>query len=405
MTSPLILFLSGLAILFVSSGTKTALPELVMDRARDASGRRQSALRSLRILWISRFGGLIISGAGAALTAPFLAAWLSLPYWLSLVILGLSIFLVGELLPSLLARSAPERFVLITRLPYLLLRALCSIPSLLVLGSPKDLEQEETDGWLVVPPDVMWLERRREKGSQDGVEQEQELMDGILDFADKIVREVMVPRIDMVCVDLEDSLESIVGKVTRAGHSRIPVFRDRIDNIIGVLYAKDLLGYLSSESPEFSLENDLREAYFVPEYKPVDQLFKEFQTSRTHIAIVVDEYGGTAGIVTIEDLMEEVFGEIQDEYDRETPLVHSMGSGTHRLDARLPIDDMNDLLGTDFKDDDYESLGGMLYDALGKIPRQGESVLLEGYVFTVEKVRAQRILLVRVSMEEGSDGE
>jgi len=403
MTGPLAVLVSGILISFLSSGMRTALPELVMDQGRDASGRRQSALRSLRVLWLSRYAGLILMGSGIALTAPFLAAWISLSFWLSLVILAAMAFLVGEILPSLLARIAPERFVQITKIPFLLLRAVFGIPVLLVLGPSRNGEQEEIDGWLVLPPDVMWLERRREKGSRDGVEQEQELIDGVLDFSDKIVREVMVPRIDMVCVELDDDLDSVVDKVTRAGHSRIPVFRDRIDNIIGVLYAKDLLAYLGSGSSEFSPENDLRKAYFVPEYKPVDQLFREFQSSRTHMAIVVDEYGGTAGIVTIEDLMEEVFGEIQDEYDMETPLVHSIGSGAHRLDARLPIDDLNDLLGTNFMDDDYESLGGMLFDELGKIPRQGESVHLGNYVFTIEKVRAQRILQVRVTEESGRE--
>jgi len=148
----------------------------------------------------------------------------------------------------------------------------------------------------------------------------------------------------------------------------------------------------------------LREAYFVPEYKSIDELFREFQAHRIHMAIVVDEYGGTAGIVTMEDLVEEVFGEIRDEYDTESPLSFSLGRGEFRVDGRLPVDDLNDLLDTSFEeDDDYETVAGLVYRRLGHIPRPGEAVTVEGHVFTVEKVRAQRILLLKVAPSERPD--
>jgi len=328
-----------------------------------------------------------------------------MPTWAGVLILMVGIFLFGELLPSLLARSDPERFADLMGGPFLLLRGLFHLPALVILGSLKEHRGEDDDDWLIVPPDIIWLERRREKGTRIEVEKEQELMDSILDFSDTIVREVMVPRIDMICVELEDDVRTVVGKVTLAGHSRIPVYHETIDNIVGVLYAKDLLAFMSRPGETFHLGGMLREAYFVPEYKPIDRLFREFQTQRIHIAVVVDEYGGTAGIVTLEDLMEEVFGEILDEYDKETPLIHTIGAGAHRLDARLPIHDLNDLLDTDFRDDDFDTLGGMLYDALGKIPRQGEIVRLGGWVFTIERVRAQRIVQVRVTPDRESAGE
>jgi putative hemolysin len=392
----------GGAVLFISRGIRTALPELIRHRGRDTSERRQAALVDLRILWLARFTGLIASGAGAAMLGAELSPDLSIPVWAGIISLTLGVFLLGELLPSLLARSDPETFAALMRFPFGLLRILFHFPALLVLSILKEKGGEEDDDWLIVPPDVIWLERRREKGTRGEVEKEQELMDSILDFSDTIVREVMVPRIDMLCVDLRDDLPTVAGKVTRAGHSRIPVFHETIDNIVGVLYAKDLLNFMSRSGETFLLQDMLREAYFVPEYKPIDRLFREFQTQRIHIAVVVDEYGGTAGLVTLEDLMEEVFGEILDEYDKEIPLIHSMGAGAHRLDARLPIHDLNDLLDTDFADDDYDSLGGMLYNELGKIPRQGETVRLGGWVFTVERVRAQRIVQVRVTRDTES---
>jgi len=148
------------------------------------------------------------------------------------------------------------------------------------------------------------------------------------------------------------------------------------------------------------MEKILRQPYFVPEYKRVDSLFREFQSHRIHMAVVVDEYGGTAGLVTMEDLVEEVFGEILDEFeDSEAPMIQSLGLDTFRVDAMLPIDDLNDLLESSFGSDDFDTVGGLVYSSIGKIPRPGESVLLDGYRFTVERVRAQRILLVRVSPE------
>ncbi len=402
MTGPLVLA-AGFLTLFLSSGVRSCLPEMVQGKGRDTSERRKAALLDLRILWIARFTGLLLCGAGAVLVGGGLAPLLSVPAWAAVVILALLVLLLGEIMPSLLVGAAPDTWMRILRYPYSVIRLVFALPALLVRTTQGE-KQLEDSGWLVTPPDVIWLERRREKGDPGEFEKEQQLMDSIIDFSDTIVREVMVPRIDMVCVELQDDLEQVVRQVRRAGHSRIPVYREKIDDIVGVLYAKDLLAFISGGSGRFVLEDLLREAYFVPEYKRIDELLREFQKHRIHMAVVVDEYGGTAGLVTIEDILEEVFGEILDEYDKESLLVQSIGRGAYRLDARLPLDDLNDLLGTSFSGEDVETLAGMLYQALGKIPRPGESVVLEGLEFTVEKVRAQRILLVRAArVEESAD--
>ncbi len=391
----------GFLLLFVSNGMRAALPATVSGLGRDPSDRRKAAIAQLRIIWLGRFSGLILCGIGIYHTAVFLDTVNPL---ISIPAGGIIILLLGEILPARLGHAKPVATARYLRLPFGVIRIVFTLPALLILGSSRDDEALSSE-WIFTPPDLMWLEQRLEKGDQEEYEKEQELMDSILDFSDKIVREVMIPRIDMVCLELSDDLAPVVKQVTEAGHSRIPVYREKIDDIAGLLYAKDLIGVLSSESHGFRMSDILREAYFVPEYKRIDTLFREFQSHRIHMAIVVDEYGGTAGLVTIEDIIEEVFGEILDEYDSEALLVQSLGRGSYRIDARLSVDDLNSMLDTEYDDIDYESVGGMVYHALGRIPRPGESTVLDGYRFTVDKVRAQRILLIRVTSSQEEERE
>ncbi len=393
------ILLAGLLTTASSSAARAALPGLVEERGRDPAQRRREAGARLRVLWLSRVVGLVLTGSGCALLALNSGA-LSLRKWL---ILAGSSVLLAEALPAWLAHRNPERAAGILKFPMVILRVVFTLPAGLFLGRNRagDNLPEE---WAFTPPDIMWLEQRREKSDADDLEKEQEMVDSVLNFSDKIVREVMVPRIDMVCLPLSDDLAATVDRVRKAGHSRIPVYREKVDDIEGVLYTKDLLDILAQGDREFRMKDVLREAYFVPEYKRIDELFREFQAHRIHMAIVVDEYGGTAGIVTMEDLVEEVFGEIRDEYDTESPLSFSLGRGVFRVDGRLPVDELNDLLDASFQeDDDYETVAGLVYRQLGHIPRPGEAVRVEGYVFTVEKVRAQRILLLKVAPEERAD--
>jgi len=395
MLTALTVLLGGFLVLFLSSGIRSCMPELILKEGRDPSERRQAAFFHLRILWLMNFTGITALGVGSLMAATFLAPELGFPLWAAFLLLLFAAFLLSVILPSLIAVRDSLGFLSVLRLPYIFISLFFRLPAMLFFGRSGD-ENPETVGWLITPPDVIWLERRREKGDPGEFEKEQELMDSIIDFSDKIVREVMVPRIDMVCVEMNADLSTVVDKLKRAGHSRIPVYEEKIDNIRGLLYAKDLLALLSEDEGAFQLRNILRTPYFVPEYKRIDELLREFQSKRIHMAIVVDEYGGTAGLVTIEDIMEEVFGEILDEYDKEALLVKKLDGESFILDARLPIDDLNSLLGTDFRDDDFESLGGMVYQLMGKIPRQNEKAEFAGYSFTVEQVRAQRILYVRV---------
>ncbi len=404
MITSAVIYLASLLVLFLSSGIRSCIPEIILSKGRDPSERRQVAFFHLGILWLMNFTAMLFSGAGAILLARESSSYLTIPYWLTTLILILASFILSVILPSLIAKRNALKLLSILKVPYWIISLPFRLPALLIFRSSRNDSCDSAD-WLFTPPDVTWLERRREKSDPEEFEKEQELMDSIIDFSDKIVREVMVPRIDIVCAEIHADLQTVVDKLKKAGHSRIPVYEERIDNIRGLLYAKDILVLLSEDDSSFELKSILREPYFVPEYKMIDELLREFQANRIHMAIVVDEYGGTAGLVTIEDIMEEVFGEILDEHDEEALLVKKLDDNSYILDARIPIDDLNELLTTTFEDNDYESLGGMIYHLMGKIPRQQDSAELSGYRFTVEQVRAQRILYVRVELLENQREE
>lgn len=397
MTTALSMLAAGVLVSAVSNALRAALPRILPER-KDAAERRAAAVSHLRVLWLSRFSGHVCAGTGLALVSTRQSA---APAWASAVVLAVSVFLLGELLPSRFGHTRPELAARLLSVPLFLLRLLLRLPARLILG-PATREGGETGEWAFTPPDFMWLEQR---GSEHGeAASERELMEGIVDFSDKIVREVMVPRIDMAAIELSNDLGEVVPRILAEGHSRFPVYREKIDEIVGVLYVKDLLRVLAAPSGPFRMETILRQAYFVPEYKRIDSLFREFQSHRIHMAVVVDEYGGTAGLVTMEDLVEEVFGEILDEFDSsEAPPSQSLGLGAWRVDAMMPVDDLNDMLETSFESSDYDTVGGLVYSSLGRIPRAGEHVVLEGFRFTVEKVRAQRILLVRVAPEQPAE--
>ena len=227
-------------------------------------------------------------------------------------------------------------------------------------------------------------------------EGEKQMIVSILELDDTVAREVMVPRIDIVALDMETSLREALDVVLDAGHSRIPVYREHVDQIVGILYAKDLLKCYRDNRADTPIHDLLRPAYFVPVSKKVNTLLKEMQKERVHIAMVVDEYGGTAGLVTIEDIIEEIVGDIQDEYDREEDLfVESIGTGVYVLSSRLDLYSLSKLLDVDLPDEDADTVGGLIYSLMGHVPDQGEAVECNGWRFTVLSLDGQRIDQVR----------
>jgi CBS domain containing-hemolysin-like protein len=228
-------------------------------------------------------------------------------------------------------------------------------------------------------------------------EGEKELIHSIFEFGDTIVREVMRPRPDIVAVEADKTLHDVQALVLRHGFSRIPVFQEDLDNVVGFVFAKDVLKALYQGQADMPLTDILRRAHFVPESKKVADLLREMQQEKFHIALVTDEYGSVSGLVTLEDLLEELVGEITDEYDREEPSVVDLGNGVYRVDGRLGIDEVNELLDTELPDEEWDSVGGLMLGLLGSIPEQGEEVTYRDLVFKAEKVNGRRIAKVLIT--------
>ncbi|MBI2845434.1 MAG: HlyC/CorC family transporter [Chloroflexi bacterium] len=228
-------------------------------------------------------------------------------------------------------------------------------------------------------------------------EDEKQMIASIFEFGQTIVREVMVPRPDMAAVEVNSPLSQAMDLIIQAGHSRVPVYRGEIDHIVGILYAKDLLRTIKDGSLQVPLESIIRPAYFVPETNKVDELLQDMQSRRVHMAIVVDEYGGTAGLVTIEDLIEEIVGEIQDEYDTEEPNYQLVNPQEIIFDARIDPQDVNRIMELELPTAEGDTLAGLVLGQLGRLPVAGEEISLLGAKLTILAVSGRRIRKVKVS--------
>ena len=228
-------------------------------------------------------------------------------------------------------------------------------------------------------------------------EEERELIHSIFEFGDTVVREVMVPRPDMVTIAADASPDAALKTIVDAGYSRIPLYEGDNDNIVGLLYAKDLLKRIHEADVKATVASLARQPTFVPEQKKVAELLREMQDQRVHMAIVVDEYGGTAGLATIEDLIEEIVGEIVDEYDKEEPLVEPIDDRTIRVDAKMPIDEINELLGAELPDEEWDTVGGLVFGLTGRVPVVGERVKFDSLEFLTERVTGRRIQKVVIT--------
>ncbi len=239
---------------------------------------------------------------------------------------------------------------------------------------------------------------------------ERDMINGVFDLGDTIVREVMVPRTDIVTIERGKSVKQALNLLIRSGFSRVPVVGENTDDVVGVAHFKDLVVKERTDGGgSAKVEEVAREAVFVPESKPVDDLLREMQASLGHIAVVVDEYGGTAGLVTMEDVLEEIVGEIQDEYDREAPPVEEVDEHTRRVTARLPVEDLEELYGVDLPHEDVETVGGLLAQALGRVPIPGATAELGGLVLVAESAKGRRnrigTVLVRRQDDHPDDAE
>ncbi len=411
--------LLGLVVLFLMgsffSAIETALVALSRHRLSHLRETRKPYARAIqswldnpnKLLTTMLIGINLVAIGSSALATTITINLAHLFNWRQELVVGgstaavaLIVIMFGEIIPKIVAIHNPERVALLLLLPLWWIDiALTPATGAMVWASNGFIRlfggKPERSGPFVTEAEILTL---LSIGEKEGVleKQEREMITGVLEFTDATVAEVMVPRVDMVAAECGKTVEEMVAFAEEAGHSRIPVYRGTVDNIVGVLYTKDLLKGIAEGKEQEKIEGLLREAYFVPENKRLVDLLKEFQKKRMHLALVVDEYGGTSGLVTLEDLLEEIVGEIRDEYDTEEPLFRRVDAQTLRVDARIGLEELSELLGTELPEGEYQTLGGLVMDLAGRVPKEGESVRHGHLEFVVEKVLRRRILNVKV---------
>lgn len=438
-TANLSIAVAAILVKALLEAIETAL--ISVRRARLNQLQEDGDKRAARVLQLlenpSRFTTSIDRIGEVASVAGAVAAWLGTAQFfrasplesyaaaLGLVCYIVALFFFGNVVPKTLASIKPDWLALTTAgwvdrmagLVYPLVAFLERLAGVLVKAGGGEVSDRSP--YVTEEEIKIFAEQGVEVGELE--EEEKEMIHSIFEFTDTIVREVMVPRIDITAVDVDASLEEVLEAILKEGHSRIPVYEGTIDNIVGILHARDVLDELarahglmgpggesaSSQPCSFSLaqmraDGKLRPPYFIPENKKISELLRELRTTKTPIAIVVDEYGGTAGLVTIEDLLEEIVGEIMDEWDVEEVMIRPIDENCAVFDARTPIEDVNETLSVSLPDDEFETIGGFVFGLFGKLPSAGETISYQNVEFTVENADGHRITEVRVrkSVEE-----
>lgn len=405
----------GVAIAFVTSAWVNAISRLTMDRAlrlEDEYPKRGALLKkiaenprpyiagTLLLMLIGRVTSTVV------IASLFLRSEIPVPELLAIVLMIFVVFQLVELAPRSWVLERPDKVMLLSARPvWWIGNALRPVVSSLVAinrvfllilpgrGVPKGplTSEEEIKSILEVAE------------SEEVIEAEEaQMIHSIFEFGDTVVREVMVPRPDMVCVEAGATLDEVLDLSLKQGFSRIPVISHNIDNVVGIVYAKDAVKRLRNGGRRVRRASEIaREPMFVPESKKVTELLREMQERKSHMAIVIDEYGGTAGLVTMEDVLEEIVGEISDEFDRDEPPVVELDEKTLRVDARVSIDELNERLGTALPNSEWDSVGGLIGGTLGRVAAEGDRVRLDGVEFEVEKTKGRRIRKVLIHKPVG----
>jgi len=335
---------------------------------------------------------------------------------LLLVTILLSLFFIvfGELIPKTLALARPDRVALALAGPIDVLgRILAPLVSLLTWLTSKISGGFGADVARQAQIGTEELKLIVERGGEQGIleAEEEQMISAVIGLGERRLHEVMVPRTDMTALPVTAGMDEAIDAFIREGHSRIPVYKETIDEIVGVLYAKDLLPFLKGTDQKPNLRKLLRPPLFVPESMSIDDLLHQLQRRKVHLAIVLDEYGGTAGMVTIEDLIEEIVGEIQDEYDVEEPMIERVSDHEARIDGRASVDDLGELFDLELAgiedSEEYDTVGGLIYHRIGGVPRPGDEVRLEeqGLTLTVESTDGRRVGKVLAVRERQADQE
>lgn len=426
--SYLFYLITFLALIIASgffSGTETAFFSLTqVDLAKFRKKNSKSSTRIVKLMSDSRrllitilICNTLVNVCAATVAAIFVLKLSSdynfnetLAVFSEVVIVTLVILIFSEILPKMIAVRNSQVFVV--RVSFL-------IETIYILFFPISTALERFTNFFAklfkLKGDKHFISEQEiktliELGEEQGAihVEEKEMINSIFEFGETTVREIMIPRIDMVCLEIKSSSDDLTGIIRDKGHSRIPVYENQIDHIKGVVHVKDLIPLLGSSGLIINIQKLARPAFFVPESKKIDDLLREFQQEKTHMAIVVDEYGGTAGLVTLEDVIEEIVGEIQDEYDEEQPLYRTLDESTFLVDGRISIEELNEILPDPIpqeEGDDYDTLGGLIYHITGNVPNKNDRVKFYDYDFIIENVERQRIKQVKiVKLNIQSDG-
>lgn len=356
--------------------------------------------------------GFLASASAAVSISTYFSQYLkrlNIPFSDQISLLLVTLFIsyitlvLGELLPKRLALQNPEKIafniigtiVFISRItaPFVKILTLSTNFFAKLFGVGATYEEEKvTEDEIRMMIDV---------GEENGVlnETEKEMIDGIFEFDDTLAKEVMTPRTAVFAIDINSPLEEIIHQIIEEQYSRIPVYDGDIDNIVGILYMKDLFVEMASKRlDEISIKELLRPAYFVPDTKKIDRLFRELQASKNHMAILIDEYGGVSGIITIEDLIEEIVGNIADEYDEDVKDFQKLDSNVYIVDGLVSIDEVNEKLNLKLPIEHHDTIGGFVLNLIGNIPETGESVQYQNITFTVEKIDEKRIEQIKIQI-------
>ena len=411
MDSGLLLGLAGLALLLgfsaLLNGAEAAYFSLGRLRLRHLAEAEEAPdtlaplLTRPHELLVTLLVGITLIDIGASALAAFVAQQLFGPWGLAVAISAMLFFITvfTEVLPMTLALESPRRFAAWVSRPVAWLSLLLA-PVRSVLGGLTAITLRALGGERREP--LLTTEELRtlvDVGVREGVVErdEREMIHKALELEDILVKAVMVPRPDMFCLELSTPPQEIFRALRENLHSRVPVYAESIDQIVGILYTRDLLPYVRGIPPDLHLRTHLHPPYFVPESKRAHALLREFQAKKLHMAIVVDEYGSTSGLVTLEDILEELVGEIADEFDVEERLIQPVDGRTFRVSGKLPIDELNAALGFTLSSEAYDTVAGWVLDLFGRIPHRGERIETVGATVTGERVERMRIVEVLVT--------
>ncbi len=328
---------------------------------------------------------------------------------IQIVLLTVIILFIGEITPKLWANKFPLQFARMVAVPLywfsIIFYPVAKIITDILKFITAKIKPDKARTALKEIEISELADFSAEKGTFE--EGESEIIQSIVDFKNVTAREVMTPRVDIVAIAIDTDFDELMKVITESGHSRIPLYENNLDNIIGIIYAKDLLPYLRNAElrKTLSLKKIARDAMFVPETKMINDLLHEFQDKKMHLGIVVDEYGGTAGLISLEDIIEEIVGDIRDEFDREEKQINKLNENSFMVLGKVSIDELNELLEQDFssENDDYDTIGGFIFNQAGIIPQQGFHFTYNNYKFTVKEVVNKRINKVLIEKIPGTD--